>query len=115
MKHITISLFLLGGILLYSCNSQPINTHSRVDFDSNWKFFLRDDSTAKNVGYNDSSWRNLNLPHDWSIEGKFDSLAPAGIDGGALPGGIGWYRKTFSVPASSKEKNIFIDFDGIYR
>jgi beta-galactosidase len=104
-------------ILLFIINACSFNNEAvrRADFDNNWKFFLGDDSTAKNPGINDEAWRVLNLPHDWSIEGKFDSLAPAGAEGGALPGGIGWYRKTFSVPSSSKNKNVFIDFDGIYR
>src|SRR6185437_3762802 len=56
-----------------------------------------------------------NLPHDWSIEGKFSKDNPASPEGGALPGGIGWYRKTFTVPASAKNKLVYIDFDGVYQ
>ncbi|HJX91667.1 MAG TPA: beta-galactosidase GalB, partial [Pyrinomonadaceae bacterium] len=63
----------------------------------------------------DSQWRTLNVPHDWSIEGAFDEKSPAGTGGGALNGGIGWYRKTFTVPATAKGKLVFIDFDGVYR
>ena len=63
----------------------------------------------------DSKWRQLNLPHDWSIEGSFSENAPAGTGGGALPGGLGWYRKTFTIPASTKGKQIFVEFDGVYR
>ncbi len=70
---------------------------------------------ANGPAFDDSHWRTLSLPHDWSIEGKFDRKNPAGTGGGALPGGLGWYRKTFTVPASSKGKNVFIDFDGVYR
>ncbi len=58
---------------------------------------------------------NTNLPHDWSIEGEFNKDNPAGVGGGALPGGIGWYRKTFTLPDADSAKLIFIDFDGIYR
>ena len=57
----------------------------------------------------------LNLPHDWSIEGEFSEKNPAGFGGGALPGGIGWYRKTFTLPATANGKSVFIDFDGVYR
>jgi len=57
----------------------------------------------------------LNLPHDWSIEGEFSETAPAGTGGGALPGGTGWYRKSFTIPTTSKGKLIFIEFDGVYR
>jgi len=63
----------------------------------------------------DGTWRVLNLPHDWSIEGKFSKDNPASPEGGALPGGIGWYRKTFTVPAASKGKLVYIDFDGVYQ
>ncbi|WP_448698354.1 beta-galactosidase GalB [Mucilaginibacter sp. AW1-3] len=84
-------------------------------FNQNWKFFLGDDSLAKQAAYNDSQWRKLNLPHDWSIEGKFDEKAPGTINEAALPAGIAWYRKTFTIPVTDKGKNIFIDFDGVYR
>lgn len=84
-------------------------------FDNNWKFFLGDDSTAWKPAYNDSRWRLLNLPHDWSIEGSFDKGNRTTIQEGALPAGIGWYRKTFTLPSSWKNKHIYIDFGGIYR
>ncbi|MEO6849022.1 MAG: beta-galactosidase GalB, partial [Mucilaginibacter sp.] len=62
----------------------------------------------------DGGWRVLDLPHDWSIEGAFSKDNPASPEGGALPGGIGWYRKTFTLPAGSEGKQIYIDFDGVY-
>lgn len=86
-----------------------------IDFNRQWKFFSGNDSNAINPGYNDASWRQLNLPHDWSIEGSFSEANPATTQGGALPGGIGWYRKTFVLAASTAHKNISIEFDGIYR
>jgi beta-galactosidase len=94
---------------------EQVNARTRENFCSQWKFFLADDANAKLPDYNDKSWRILNLPHDWSIEGKFDAKNPAGIGGGALPGGVGWYRKSFTVPLDSKNKNVFIDFDGVYQ
>lgn len=86
-----------------------------IDFNNNWKFFLGDDSTAIKTGYNDTKWRILNLPHDWSIEGDFSKQQSATTQGGALPTGIGWYRKTFTLPSLSKNKSISIEFDGVYR
>jgi beta-galactosidase len=83
-------------------------------FNTAWKFFLGDDTTAKQAKYDDSRWRKLDLPHDWSIEGKFDGKNPTTQAEGGLPAGIGWYRKGFVIPASSKNKNVFIDFDGVY-
>ncbi len=84
-------------------------------FNEDWCFMLADDSTAAGVKYDDSNWRRLDLPHDWSIEGSFSKDHPATAGGGALPGGVAWYRKTFYLPASDSMKKIFIDFDGIYR
>jgi len=84
------------------------------NFDNGWKFNPGDVNNANDPLFNDASWRSLNLPHDWSIELPFDSTSPTGTGGGALRGGMGWYRKTFTLPASSKNKHVFIDFDGVY-
>ena len=86
-----------------------------ADFDKGWHFNLGDVKDGETTGLNDANWRLLDLPHDWSIEGKFSKDNPATPEGGALPGGIGWYRKTFTVPASSKNKLVYIDFDGVYQ
>jgi beta-galactosidase len=86
-----------------------------IDFNKDWKFYLGNDSLASAKDYNDTKWRNLNLPHDWSIESDFIKEAPATNQGGSLPGGIGWYRKTFTLPPSSREKIVSIEFDGVYK
>ncbi|WDF54555.1 beta-galactosidase GalB [Mucilaginibacter sp. KACC 22063] len=86
-----------------------------VDFDKGWRFHLGDAPEAKTAAYADKNWRLLDLPHDWSIEGTFSKDNPAKAEGGALPGGIGWYRKTFTIPAGDKGKLIYIDFDGVYQ
>jgi beta-galactosidase len=86
-----------------------------ADFDKGWHFNLGNLNDGENLSLNDANWRVLNLPHDWSIEGKFSKENPATPEGGALPGGIGWYRKTFTVPADQKNKLIYIDFDGVYQ
>src|SRR5215213_382790 len=88
---------------------------SRVSFNDGWKFRLDSVQSYGNANVDDALWRTLNLPHDWSIEGRFDKNAPAGTGGGALPGGVGWYRKIFSIPVSQKEKSVYIEFDGVYR
>ena len=64
--------------------------------------------------FNDSSWQAVDLPHDWSIYGPFDQNAVVGGGGGYLPVGVGWYRKTFSVPDAYKDKKVAIEFDGVY-
>jgi hypothetical protein len=86
----------------------------RQDFTAGWTFHLGDDSAASRPDYDDTAWRILNLPHDWAIEGEFSRDNPSGTGGGALPGGIGWYRKTFTVDKADEGKRLYIDFDGVY-
>jgi len=83
-------------------------------FNNNWKFMLGDISTENTSNFDDSGWRTLDLPHDWSIEGTLDQNNPMGNDGGYFPAGIGWYRKTFTLPASWKDKRVSIYFEGVY-
>jgi beta-galactosidase len=109
-------LFFLPVILLSLINLNVSGqARSVADFDQGWNFHLGNVNGAENPAVNDAGWRKLDLPHDWSIEGKFSKDNPATPDGGALPGGIGWYRKTFIVPATSKDKKVYIDFDGVYQ
>ena len=84
-------------------------------FNSGWRFYLGNESIAFNKNFNDSKWRTLDLPHDWSIEGDFSKDHPTTFNEAALPAGIGWYRKTFTIPVSSKGKRVYINFDGIYK
>ncbi len=83
--------------------------------DSNWKFFLGDPNGAEAISFADSSWRTVNLPHDWSIESAPDKDNPSGPGGGFFPAGIGWYRKTFNVAPDWKGKRVSVEFDGVYR
>ncbi|SCW80931.1 beta-galactosidase [Mucilaginibacter sp. NFR10] len=83
-------------------------------FDYNWKFSLGDDSLARLRDFNDNAWRNLDLPHDWSIEGSVSLKNPTGGAGGYFPAGIGWYRKTFKVAPEWKGKNVSVYFEGVY-
>jgi beta-galactosidase len=90
------------------------STRITEDFDFGWKFLKGDASGAEQPGYADTSWRDLDLPHDWSIEGPIDEHAPSGGPGGYMPTGIGWYRKRFTVPESYRGKVFVLEFDGVY-
>ncbi|WP_158995823.1 beta-galactosidase GalB [Mucilaginibacter sp. L196] len=108
--------FVFIIVILTGWLSSSAQSARKVEnFDSSWKFMLGDDSLAKNNTFNDKKWRALDLPHDWSIEGNFSPKNPSTANEGGLPTGIGWYRKTFKLPVSSKSKNIIINFDGVYR
>ena len=117
IRSFLIHLALLMGIILIiqACTTNKPPVRQISDFTEDWKFSLSDDPLASNVKYDDSQWRKLNLPHDWSIEADFSVENPASPGGGALPGGVGWYRKSFNIAKSLENKNIYIDFDGVYR
>ena len=107
-KSMKKTIFAVIAVL----SSLTCQARERVCFDSDWRFCLGDSVQMSSAEYNDSWWRQLNVPHDWAIEGDFYAGNPSGAGGGALPGGIGWYRKYFSLP-SIKEK-YFLEFDGVY-
>jgi beta-galactosidase len=87
----------------------------RESFDFGWKFMKGDFPGAQVPGFSDSGWGDVDLPHDWSIEGPFDEKAPSSGPGAYLPTGIGWYRKTFSVPDTRGPKLVVLEFDGVYQ
>lgn len=109
-------IVLLGCLVaLTSCTSlQNDNIRQRTSFNADWTFHLGDVEGASVTTFDDGDWRKLNLPHDWAIEGEFSKDNPSGTGGGALPGGIGWYRKTFVADEAYQGKKVFIDFDGVY-
>jgi beta-galactosidase len=84
-----------------------------ISFDADWRFLKGDAQGAERPEFDDASWRKLDVPHDWSIEGPFDKDNPTGGAGGFLPAGVGWYRKHFILPASDKERRVFVEFDGV--
>ena len=89
----------------------------RTNFNEEWRFQRETDSSivsVPNPNFNDSTWRQLDLPHDWSIELEFNPNSSATHEAGYLDGGIGWYRKTFTIPSSIEGKKVFLDFDGVY-
>ncbi len=110
-------LFLILIVLLLSSlislRAQG-NVQRKQLFDDDWKFYLGDAPTASANDYVDKSWRELDLPHDWSIEGKVDPKNPMGSAGGFFPAGVGWYRKKFQVPLTWKGKHVSVYFEGVY-
>jgi beta-galactosidase len=110
---ICIAVISLVTVPLYPAQTQT----SRVELnaDSDWRFLLGDPSGAEAPQFADSSWRTVNLPHDWSIEGVPDKNNPTGTGGGFFPAGTGWYRKTFTAPKEWKGKRVSVEFDGVYK
>ena len=104
--------FLCVALMAISLSMQA---RQRDNFDKGWLFILGDSAQMATPAYNDSHWRKLSLPHDWAIEGDFYAGNPSGAGGGALPGGIGWYRKHFLLDCEAEPGGrYFIEFDGVY-
>ncbi|MGA8581476.1 MAG: hypothetical protein WB579_22500, partial [Bryobacteraceae bacterium] len=96
--------------------AQTIGAPPRVrdSFDFGWRFFKGDATGAEEPGFSDAGWRNLDLPHDWSIEGPFSLNESSGGAGGYAPTGIGWYRKRFRLPPEHQNRKVSVEFDGVY-
>lgn len=100
---------IILAVLPIMCSAREVTS-----FNSGWKFSLESDVQpgVSDPEFNDRSWRQLDLPHDWAIEGDFSQDNPSGPGGGALPGGVGWYRKQFRI--RNLDCRYKIEFDGIY-
>ena len=106
---------LASAATLVLCSSLAAFAQSRIitSFDKDWLFLKSDAQGAEQPGFADASWRKLDVPHDWSIEGPFSKDNPTGGAGGFLPAGIGWYRKHFTVPVADTNRRVFVEFDGV--
>jgi beta-galactosidase len=82
-------------------------------FDDHWKFALGEQEGASEKGFDDKGWRDVELPHDWSIEGAPDRRNPSRGAGGYFPTGVGWYRKSFIAPDTWRGKLVSILFEGV--
>ncbi len=103
---------LLAAAVLAGLSAQA---RDRQNFDRGWRFLLADSAQMATAEYNDTWWRLLDVPHDWAREGDFFVGHPSGAGGGALPGGIGWYRKTFTLSDyDSARDRYYLEFDGVY-
>lgn len=109
-----IKSLLVSVSFLLPISALAVNQRSVENIDLEWRFHLGDVDGASQPGYDDSGWRCLDLPHDWAVEGDFSQANPSGVTGGALPGGVGWYRKTFTIDAADKGKRVSVLFEGSY-
>ena len=87
----------------------------RLLMDYGWTFTTGDAVGAEAPSFDDSAWRIVDLPHDWSIEGPYDSAAVTTGRGGYLPTGVGWYRRSFELPDGPDGRYYRIEFDGVYQ
>ncbi len=116
------TLFLLGIAELIACAvlasappsqaAAPPAARTTHSFDAGWRFSQGDYADAMSAPFDDSAWQTVSVPHDWSSDGPFSR--DYGSGNGFAPGGIGWYRKHFSLPAADQGRKLTIEFDGVY-
>ncbi|MEO6523403.1 MAG: glycoside hydrolase family 2 TIM barrel-domain containing protein [Mucilaginibacter sp.] len=110
VKNISLGLLLISSI---SAKAQTHDGRQTLLFDKDWAFVQADAGGAEKAAFDDSKWKHVDVPHDWSILGTIDHNAESGRGGGFLPSGIGWYRKRFELDAAYAQKRVSITFDGI--
>lgn len=105
---------ILLPVLLFSCLSafSQISFGDSKKINDNWKFNLQDTPDAQKQAYDDSKWQSVNVPHDWSVKGQLSPTLASCT--GFLPGGIGWYRKSVTIPQSKTGEKVYLYFEGVY-
>lgn len=109
MKKFILSVFLslFCGLSIFA---RPLFGDAKL-FVDDWKFRLQKDAVIQ-LGDKTEKWQKVTLPHDWSVEGKYSYTFASAT--GYLPGGLGWYAKSFTIPNSKKGQKVFIYFEGVY-
>lgn len=105
------------SILIFCLSFSWVNlfAHDRIPLNRNWKFLLGDQSGACEPVFDDSGWRQLDVPHDWAFENGYSPDGAQKDRGGYASGGIGWYRKMLELlPDQCESKRLFIHFDAVY-
>ena len=113
LASLMLALVAVWGWRTSALDAQPTPAaRVTIPFDADWRFSLTDSGNAAMPAFDDSTWRAVRLPHDWSAAGPFS--ADFGSGNGYAPGGVGWYRRHFTLESSLKGKIATIEFDGVY-
>ena len=113
MKLKSLKLIVLVSIIIFNSCDNKSQIKRETDFNFDWKFTLLQDTTSiHKTPLNDVEWRNIRLPHDWSVEHSFDSIYEGAT--GYLPGGVAYYQKHFKTPINIEKEKAFVLFDGVY-
>ncbi|GGZ92098.1 sugar-binding domain-containing protein [Algibacter mikhailovii] len=116
-----LSLIALSSFVMTSLGVNKTQREGSSNLDrhlyklnKDWHFQLGDNMAYSNDNFDDASWRTLELPHDWGVEGKYDTIYGTDWQSGYLPIGIGWYRKELTLIEDPKKHTIELQFDGVY-
>jgi beta-galactosidase len=111
LRRLGISIALLGIGFVHAASATARIERS---LDANWRFSLGDPIGAQAAVLDDTGWRSLNVPHDWSIEGEYNAANATGAYGAYLPSGIGWYRREIEMPDAWQGRTVTVVFEGVY-
>lgn len=116
-KKLTILCLAIITVFCFGCannNAPGASPRQKDKFDFGWKFSKGDFPKASENDFDDSKWQQIDIPHDWSILGPYLKENPSGHSGGFAPGGIGWYRKNFTLAGIDTSSKVAIEFGGVY-
>ncbi|MFI3285114.1 MAG: glycoside hydrolase family 2 TIM barrel-domain containing protein [Rikenellaceae bacterium] len=113
-KTLLLLVSLLITVHLFAAEWNQTSVRSKECFNYGWRFTLGDAPEYRGKSFDDSAWRVLSLPHDWSIEGEYTPDFAAGKNNGFFPEGLGWYRKSFMVDKADINKQFVIEFEGVF-
>jgi len=116
-SRLTIFIIAVIGLHMTACtgdNSSVVLPRQKIMFDYGWKFSRGDFPEAAEIIFDDKQWQQIDIPHDWSISGTFSRENPSGHSGGFAPGGIGWYRKSFTMERKYDSSKVTVEFGGVY-
>lgn len=114
LSILTLSSFVIFGLGKDKIQNSENSNRRLYKLNTDWRFQLGDGLAFSNDTFNDSSWRLLNIPHDWSVEGVYDTIYGTDWQSGYLPAGIGWYRKELILKEDPTAHTIELQFDGVY-
>ena len=113
-RQTCLVVFAINLVASVLSGGKPALGRVIVHLDEGWRF-IQSDAPAEAADFDDAQWREVDLPHDWSIEGEYRQDDPAGGAGAYLPCGVGWYRRVIHVPAEWADKRVFVEFDAAQR
>ncbi|MFR9581454.1 MAG: glycoside hydrolase family 2 TIM barrel-domain containing protein, partial [Rikenellaceae bacterium] len=114
MKRILLLILIFATCNTFANTWSETSVRESQNFNSDWKFTLGDAPEYREPSFDDSGWRKLSLPHDWSIESEYTPDFPTGKNNGFFSEGLGWYRKSFTIPTEDKNQQFVIQFDGVF-
>ncbi len=107
LKFKIIAVILMLSAAIFASDISVNGGRAKYNFNSDWKLFVGDAIGAEKADFDDSNWKNVTTPHAWNEDDAFRK------DIADLTTGIAWYRKHFALPANTKDKKIFLEFEGI--